>query len=305
MNRENENRHNEMPRRDLQELIDCCRPGSDDAFEPELAELGQRLSTDAAVRRQYERSQQFDAAIARAFHDVPAPDGLADRLLATLQARQAGVAGMDSDSNSTADNSLDCATAETEPADSQATLSLEAATGRRGVSRRWLVRWMMTGAASAAALLMLGLVGYAVHHYLQPPSVTSDEVVEHALVWTSEVQNGAWQVDPSQAPVQSFPLEPSVRGLPMRWQQLRSVEGELILAYDLTPPGKSLVVQFTVPDVQRRQYQLPRSLSQHPTSSTGGFCIGVCHRNGVLYVLVVEGDTARYRQFVRPKLPVT
>ncbi|MEQ8787322.1 MAG: hypothetical protein RIC55_13535 [Pirellulaceae bacterium] len=296
MNSENE-KHAPTPPPTWQELIDCCRPGSDDVFAPEIAPLAARMASDAVVRQQYERCQLFDAAVAGAFHDVPVPVGLADRLLASL----APPSGTVAQSEGEPANASPAGEATDAPVDA----TVELADRPPSASRRSLLRWTMRSVAAAAALLVLAVVGGYAYWCFQPTVVPADQVVDDALRWTSQVQQHPWRTDMAEAPLQRFPREPSLRAVPLRWQTLRSAATSEIVAYDLAPPGKSFVAQFTMRVSHARQFDLPRSLPAQPTSSTGGFCIGACYRDGFLYVLVVEGDAMRYRQYVRAELPVT
>ena len=75
-----------MNRRELHELMHCCRPDLSDLTEDEARALSEAFAQDEQLRGQFEAEQSWDSAIARAMHDVPVPDGLADRLLAAVQA---------------------------------------------------------------------------------------------------------------------------------------------------------------------------------------------------------------------------
>jgi hypothetical protein len=278
------------------QLIDCCRPGSDDASQPEMAELEQGLAADADLRALYERSQQFDTAVAAAFHDVPIPEGLVDRLQSNLARRQ-------TDAHCQVAAEHEEAGRHVLPASASVPKTNDSRRST-GVARLSRFRWAAVGIASAAALLLVTMLGYAFLHW-RPAAVSTDEVIKRALQWTAQVKERSWNVDMSQAPLQAFPREPSLRAAPLRWQKLTTGDGRDVVAYDLTPPGKSFVAQFTMPVSPSVQFDLSGRLPSQPNSSTGGFCIGACVRDGHLYVLVVEGDAARYRQFVRPEPPVT
>ena len=75
-----------MQERKFQESIDACRPGSDDLRMPEMAHLAKRVAEDPKTCGEYERAQRLDATIGKVFQDVPVPDGLSARLLASLAA---------------------------------------------------------------------------------------------------------------------------------------------------------------------------------------------------------------------------
>jgi hypothetical protein len=286
---------NTMNRQQLHQLIDLCRPGSDDLHDPDLADLAQAVHGDDAARTRYESVQKLDAAIQSAFHDVPVPADLEQRLLASGGASVLNTA----------------AAGRTEPGDdasgpvdvvkSGAALPVPARASRTGPSRRHVFRWAAIGGSVAAAVLVAGAVWAIVGLWPQPPQ-SLDALVQTALKWTDESRLHSWEQDLSQAPLQAYPLEAALRAQPLRWQRL-VVEGETIVAYDLSPPGQPMAAQFTLRTT--RTHSVPSAMPSTPLSNTGGFCVGACQRNGVLYVLVIEGDASRYRQFVRAQLPVT
>ncbi len=71
----------------LREQMECYRPGLDDLSEPELAALNEALDADPSARHDSEMVQAWDSAISQAITDVPIPEGLADRLAASLEGR--------------------------------------------------------------------------------------------------------------------------------------------------------------------------------------------------------------------------
>ncbi len=75
-----------MKRRELRELMNCCRPDLRDLTEEEARALVEALEQDPVLRDEWQAMQSWDAAIGRVFHDVPVPDGLADRLVAAVTA---------------------------------------------------------------------------------------------------------------------------------------------------------------------------------------------------------------------------
>lgn len=68
--------------------LEACRPGSQDIDDPSFAFLASRIAADAGLAERYECLQQHDASIAAAFHDVPVPEDLADRLVVRLAAEK-------------------------------------------------------------------------------------------------------------------------------------------------------------------------------------------------------------------------
>jgi hypothetical protein len=277
-----------MNRQQIQQQIELCRPGSDDLHDPDLANLARAVHGDDAVRARYESVQKLDAAIRSAFHDVPVPADLEQRLLANVGA---------SVRNSAA------ASPGAEHGEIPATRPAQAPVSSGGMSRRQLLRWAAITGSVAAALLVVGGVWAIVRALLPEPPQSLDALIQIALRWTDESRLHSWERDLTQAPLQAgYPLDSALRAPPQRWQRF-VVEGETVVAYDLSPPGQPLAAQFTLRTT--RPHSVPSVLSSTPLSNTGGFCIGACQRDGVLYVLVIEGDASRYRQFVRAQLPVT
>jgi hypothetical protein len=71
--------------RRIREAIEACRPESDDLNDPDLEFLAQHLADDPESAALYHRTQDLDARIASAFHQVDVPSGLEQRLLARLE----------------------------------------------------------------------------------------------------------------------------------------------------------------------------------------------------------------------------
>jgi hypothetical protein len=245
-----------------------------------MSELARRVDGDAEIRSRYESVQRQDEAIAAAFHDVPVPPGLEERLLffagvAPQLTEQRPLAGASSIGGSS--------------------ISAEVRSRRRVAP--------YAAAVSAALVLLVAVAAWAIIHWLPRPLVPLDALIQRALAWTEQSQVQPWNDDLSAAPLKSgYPLDSALRATPRQWRRF-SAEGDTVVAYGLNAPGQPFAAQFTIRTM--RQHNVPVMLPSRPLSTTGGFCIGACQRNGVLYVLVVEGDASQYRRFVRPQLPVT
>ena len=81
-----------MENRKLHEMIDACRPGSEDVELPEMAPLADQIVADADLRSRYQRTQQLDARLVRAIDEIAVPAGLHERILAGLR-RKTGSRG--------------------------------------------------------------------------------------------------------------------------------------------------------------------------------------------------------------------
>lgn len=71
---------------DALEQLESARPGSGDREEPELSEAAGHVRHCADCRSTLQQRERLDLQIGRAMRDVPLPDGLKDRLLASLDA---------------------------------------------------------------------------------------------------------------------------------------------------------------------------------------------------------------------------
>jgi hypothetical protein len=71
---------------DALEQLESARHGSGDREEPELSEAAGHVRQCADCRSTLQQRERLDLQIGRAMRDVPLPDGLKDRLLASLEA---------------------------------------------------------------------------------------------------------------------------------------------------------------------------------------------------------------------------
>ena len=78
--------HREPP---LADVLEACRPDRGDLEDPHFAPLADRLASDPELEERLRQMQHVDAVLGAAFHDVPVPDGLQERLLARLGRRRA------------------------------------------------------------------------------------------------------------------------------------------------------------------------------------------------------------------------
>lgn len=279
----------------LREAMDACRIGGRDLGLPAMSELAEAIERDPAVRETFGRYQQLDAAIGKAFHQVPVPLGLEARLLAAVAQNDPDL-GVDTELSpsrkSGAHRLLEKVISTDAP--QHAAVSPRPIVGKRG----W--RWLVIGSSAAVVFVV---AAYATVIALRPAEpISIDEVVADALNWTRLSQDQEWNRDLPSAPQEKYPLDHSVLGTAQQWQRIATDFDRRAVVYDLTPPGKSRVLQFAVRT--NAEFALPAVLPMTPHSTTEGLCIGVCYRDGVLYVLVVEGDEHRYRSFVKDRLPV-
>jgi len=264
------------------ELIEACRPASDDREDPLLRPLAERLAANPALADLVARLERLDARLAEAFRDVPVPEGLEARITTRLAAVRNGRTGA----------------GEEQPA-SQAPAAepvAEPAQPRRRLSRRWL----LAGGAVVAVAASVVLAIVAPDENL--PVLDRDEVLKAAKAdfdgWIAqgELPDGG-QARPD------YPLSGDVRPVAVPQVPWRSIDrflGCRAVAYHLSlgqggaPRATLYVLRADVPGLG----SLPPS---KPASETGGRSVAAWQTDDFLYVLVVEGGRRAYQSFlVRP-----
>jgi len=221
-----------------------------------------------------------DEKLAAALHDVPVPAGLAQRLLERLASEPAGqVPGLGEESD---------------PA-----VVLAAASRVPRWSRQWFVAGSGLLAVAAGLLLAVWLV------------LPRNEALAEAFVLDEAIRSFDAEADPAgqllakqPAPVTypfSFTVLP-VRGV--RWRPLTGgvFSGHGGIVYHLPGPAGAHGILYVVDAGPSKGFSaLP---ARHPFT-TGGCCASAWQENGLLYVLVVQGDPATYRAFLNlPHGPV-
>jgi hypothetical protein len=270
-----------MNEQEIREALDACRPNGDDLSLPELAALAETLQQDPRWRAVYERSQSCDNAIRQAFHEVPVPAGLGERLLAAVS--QAALA-----------SASQAATPEHQEARAAATVELPGATSWRGALRR---NWKTHAAALATVAVALTLA-VVFHGSRDRLPELSDDFSREVIGWTEEVQQGTWRED---LPAATCPLDPAIRAKPRRWCQMATAYDPHTLVYDLTPPGRDFAFAFCIP-TRGRPSALPTMPPANPFSTTGGVSLGAWQSQGMVYVLTVQGGQNRYQGFINARV---
>lgn len=271
-----------MTDRNIQQAIDACRPGRDDLQSPEMDFLAEAVRSDPEVRRQYERSQQFDAAVSWAFRDVPVPADLGERLLA--------VAGTSPEPSPVAPLEL------SSPPSSAHDVRQDLKPDRRwprGIRRR---TWTVLAGSLAAAAALVGFLIVAQPFGAAEP-VADERLPGEIQVWTDAVVRQGWNDNLQAAELGERPLDAAVRGMPRRWCQIATDYDARTMVYDLAPPGSDPAVVFCMRS-KARTSALPNSPPWNAFSATGGLTLGVWRRGNMVYVLVVQGGPRRYREFI-------
>lgn len=269
---------------DLLELIDACRPGTDDVRQPEMRALAERMEQDAGIARQYERIQRLDSAIQAAMAAGPVPEGLAARLLAAID--RAATEGADRRSDPVA------AAASKPSAESERLVGREGGTGRWGRKRS-----VWAGLASLAAAIVAAIAFWPTNS--EP--IGARDMPSRVRQWADLIHRDRWQT--SGFPYDEFPASPYVLPAPRRWQAIPSPGPERIVCYELTPPGEKQALLFVLLSRHQR-WALPSRPRSQPDWDTQGLCIASWMERGLVYALAVEGGGARYRSVVRAAPPI-
>ena len=213
--------------------------------------------------------RNYDEKLAAALFDVPLPEGLLGRLLDRLQNDVGG--------------------------DSIASLPApRVVSGRRG----WIYS-LISLAAAAAAMVAVGLGVYS-------GSPVSAQAMLDEAIWAFDGEAHQQGVLLTEKPAPAaYPFSQAV--VPFRGMRWHAIEGGRFggregIVYEIPGPegvnASLYVLDGGVGD----------ELDTAPASSpftTAGCCASLWQENGLLYVLVVQGDTSVYRDYLnRPQNPV-
>ena len=273
------------------EAMEACRPGSDDRLDPALAFLAAKMEGDPELRELYTRLQRVDSALVDAFHDVPVPDGLAERIMQRLAAARRGPVA-------SAVEAAAGQTATEEPA--------AAATSRRRerVSRRWL----LAGVGVVSTVLAASVLVAVFFPWPEPETYTKSQVWELAIEFSAGEADVVGELVTVAQPPGDYPFSPDVsQQIPgIRWRRIEGFLGRQGVAYDMLGEGGAAatlyVVKYSVPDLP----SLPPPLG--PSLETGGRSAAAWQSGEsreLLYVLVVHGGPRAYRGFLPPPGPWT
>jgi hypothetical protein len=263
-----------MERSEFYEAMDACRAGSDDLGLPELAPLAECLASESASRRMFDRLQRFDRRISTATLNVPVPAGMAERILARVQIAS---------SNSTVVASNDAV--DDAPCPAPATGPNRRLMGRRG--------WMLAAVAASVAMVV------SVVLWPRPTELTADELLSRGGNWAKQLwtQPTNWILLPAgQRQLPNYPLAAPIVVSPSRWADVGGISESNAVAYDLSTGGGQRAILFVIRDAEIECNPTPPI---SPQSSTEGLMIGCWRAQGVVYVLVVDGDERSYKNLLK------
>jgi hypothetical protein len=268
----------------LLEALDACRPATDD-FADLSPQDRERFESDPRYASWLARSAEFDAAVARAYDDVPVPTGMSARLTVALTEADAAEAA------------------------SAATVTPASVAAAPTSRRRWMAAFgsALTATAAGAAFL--------IWRNRQPrEEMTREQFLDEMLVFhqrTAGEAGGARILTQSgdeadRRLLEQLPLSRTV--VPqdrVRWRKFDETSlGRSGIAYELARPGGPRAVLYVMADDRGLPIaELPKDEPDRAPATTGGCALGAWREAGRLAILVVDGDAGRYEQFlVRPQI---
>jgi hypothetical protein len=255
----------------IRDAMDACRAGSDDLRLPELALVADRLASDDGARRLFERIQRLDERIAAATHDVPVPAGLAERILARFER-----------------DVLETRIVANESSPREVAAEAVAPVRRRSRKRTWSVI-----AVAVSLFLAVSLVTFwPRHHQLTDELLRSDS---GACTWYADLSDRAeWTpLGPHERGLAEYPFPNSVRATANGWTYASETVGQPAVAYRLATGRHAALFVIPSNDFDGRSTPLSK-----PQYSTGGWTIGWWQSEGMVYVLIVEGDERTYQDLL-------
>jgi hypothetical protein len=261
----------------LRQQIDACRAGTDDLSLPEFGDLAVAVRHDREVAEELSRSHALDRLVCDALHDVPAAAGLADRLMAAMQAETAPSVGL---------------------AERHRSSERDGAVHRQFGRRQW---WLVGGAAALATLI----AAFTVPFVRSEREVAQGELSSDVAGWISSVTASEWRPTATTALPKGIELDSAVNGKALQWQSIQTRDhngwtGE-VTAIDLRPAGQPRAMLFVVRTSAR--FAVPSTpTAQRRLALSLGFAATAWQRQerGILLVLVVEEDRGqRLEDFLR------
>ncbi len=252
------------------ELIDALLPQTESEDDcglaaAEMEEFRAAVAQDPRLAAELRRVQAWDRQLSPALDDVPIPAGLADRLLAAV-------------------------TAEISQAESSTIVAPAKPEG--SVSRRRALWGIGMVAGIAASLLLAIFLRPTPTIYLESAALLDEirqELPALSDQWSTELASAA-----ATHPVDDLALAASAR----RWQLFDTSLDRQAVVYDLALPGRKRAM-LIVMKRDRVESDLPSMPARGPLSNTEGVCLGAWQRDGLIYVLVVEGTPARFGSYLK------
>lgn len=252
------------------EQIEACRPGSDDLCAAEFAPAAGSIAQDSAARRFYESVQRVDGRLAQAFAAVPVPAGLAERLLAQLEAAP--------------------------PSSPEVELATFAPAHPSQLAPR---RWALRIALAASLLAMIG-GGLVLVSRFTPYS--SQQCVADAARASAQLQPQGWRnLRTTPAPTARLP-KTRVLGVVKSWQPAPLLGDGQAVAFRFANGATLLVCQ---PGRSVASLPIaPPAVPQQKASASSGTHVAAWTDGGLVHVLLVNGPIEEYRRMTGTTRPV-
>jgi len=258
----------------LREQIDACRPDSDDLHLPQhaadLAELAEGVRTSAAVRTQWELSQQDDRLIRGAMHDLAIPAGLEQRLLAAVAAANPVAVAIAEATD---------ATPPKEPAAAVASPGRAQDLPAKRPARRIFV--------VACGIAVIALLGVTIAQFWrhEPLQISKDQLASRVETWLDATYKPDVQWQSKTTMPQAGVPKNWVRATVERWCTVPGGSESSVIAYELTSGGnraRLLVITTS------HEYPVAATPFSQVGGVSGGMTVGAWQRGNVLYIIATR-----------------
>ena len=266
-----------IPRSQIHQEMDACRPDGNDLADPSMKTLKQWIEENPANRQVFERVQEFDFQMMEAYQDVEVPADLAERIKRAILGQPESQTDDSTQPELAAPHVSTSATENPEPVLNPTGLS----TSEAGASVETNDRRAPTGLESAiesaiahvqdaeghqvqtadlpraakptptqsrrfpivvafAAVAVLVLVGIFVSGLLEPaPSASLEDLCRAAPHWSDLMDEAQWNSSMDQAP-QNRPWYTELNQLPDRWGRIELPLDRSAVVYDLGSQGSAV-----------------------------------------------------------------
>ena len=270
--------------------IDACRPGSRDLDEPEMSQLAEALTHDPVASRPLRSRAAARRAAGRSVCRGPGPSRSGRPSVSRPASRcRTPVANRRRRSQTTPAPVAPSVAGAINPVIGGTCAGFPCHGDRsHGLARS---RRRVLAALAASLLVATGLWTA----FRSPAAPAAGELIERSGPWFAGLSD-QWQADrrgPGRSAAAGRHRRQSAR-VASRFQN-RSPDEALSTAWRRGPNrGRSCS------SLSARRPGLPAAAPLAPQSTTGGLTIGAWQSQGLVYVLVVEGDERAYRRFLNP-----
>jgi hypothetical protein len=285
-----------MDRPTLQEQLDACRNVASPTDDPLLRELDAALKSDPQIAKQLANQLDADAQVRAELASVLVPSNLPEKLL--LAFRQGSEQHqLDRTRNRDVAGQAVKSAAETDKAAAIVEQVKPVLSPRRRLPKKTIAGLITI---TAALLLVFAFRGRTSQLEVD---WDSNKFAREAVRFCDE-KNAIWQNLKSVPPPslswdsKALPLANTLQ--PLKWRELETSQPRDWIMWELNSnAGERVYVLAT--NAKWKTGLLPAVLSQTPTiPSSGTWSVGVFRKGDVSYAPIVEGNAARFRNFVRP-----